>query len=284
MSKNHNKKRNTALLWEFLVRHISKCIIENKKEEAKKAINLSKRYFSKKSPLFYELKLFDAVLDTTVKSTESAHKILNEIYRLSRKINVREVDASKSKLIKEINYTFDKDQFYGCKVPNYVVYASLQTLINEVKNKKKNLNALDKIKLEERIVDYLVKENKQDPSKLFVTNPDYNNVVYKLVIKKFYDKYSNKLNEDQRKLLTKYVVYLISENASILQASIEKEVKKAKQVLKSIRDKNILEDKDLMKKMNECYKRLVVTNFDIISEENIIEVLKYMSLVNEVNS
>ena len=54
----YRKKRNVGLIHEFLIRHISKCVVEGNNDEAKKAIDLSKRYFASSTELGKELKLF----------------------------------------------------------------------------------------------------------------------------------------------------------------------------------------------------------------------------------
>ena len=79
IKKIHNKRRNAALLYEFLIRHISSCLVSGKNEDAKKALDLSKKYFIKGTSLHQELELSKNLLTTSVKSKESAHKLLNEI-------------------------------------------------------------------------------------------------------------------------------------------------------------------------------------------------------------
>jgi len=282
----HNKKRNSALLYEFLVRHISNCLINNQKSEAGKAMSISRKYFSKGTELYKDLRLFNTILGTKVKSRNSAQKVMNEVLSTAiSNTNVRKLDMEKSKLIKEINHTFSGEEFYSYKIPNYTVYASIQTLFGDRRNKKKILNSIDRIKLEDNIVEHLVRaENSNNVIDTLKVNPNYNNAVYKFAIERFHKKYDKKLNESQKRFLTKYAVYLISENKGIMQSAIQKEVEIIKEELKNIRDESIAVDKDLMSKINECYKKLVTTNFDNICERNILDILQYMKLVEEVKS
>jgi hypothetical protein len=251
------------------------------KEDANKAVALSKRYFSKKKALHEELSLFNALLATQVKSRQSAEKILGEVSKSASKMNARKLDAEKSRLIKEINHTFG-DAVYGYKIPNYTVYASIQTLFSDARNKKK-LNAVERIKLEDTIVEHLVKEQTDKVVDKLKTNPDYNNAVYKFVIERFHKKYSDKLSESQKKLLTKYAVYMISENKGVIRSAVDKEISEVKHKLKHIRDKSLLDDSDTMAKITECYKKIVTTDFSEINEQNILDVLRYMKLAEEVD-
>jgi hypothetical protein len=276
----HNKKRNSALLYEFLIRHISGCLINDDKQGAAKAMDISKRYFSQGTALRDELNLFNSILKTNVKSRDSAQRILNEVLRDAARMNSRRLDAEKSNLIKEVNYSFD-DRFYRYKIPNYTVYASICTLLNEKRNKKKVLSSVNRIKLEDSVVEHLV--NKEAPvNGGLKIDPNYNNVVYRFATQKFHKKYENKLNESQKRLLTKYAVYLISENKDAMDKAIQTEVANIKKRLVNIQDVSVMKDKELMSKLRECYTKLSEVNFDVITEEKILELLKYVKLADEV--
>lgn len=278
----HNKKRNTALLHEFLVRHITKCLVNNRKDEAKKGVEISKKYFSKGSALNQELSLFKTLVDVKVNSKESANKILNEVCLQSQKINARELDVQKSKLVKEINYNFKDQDFYGYKIPNYKIYASAQLLLNESRNKNKILEGIDRIKLEDVILEHLSQKEKNAVVEKVKIDPKYNSAVYKFVIQKFNEKYDQHLTENQKKFLTKYVVSLISENNSVLKAAVEKESKIIKERLRNIEDINVQKDKELMNKINECYKKFVSTNFEVLNEQTVVEFLEYIALSEQL--
>ena len=277
----HNKKRNSALLYEFLIRHISGCLINDDKKSAVKAMEISKRYFSSGSVLRGELNLFNSILNTEVKSRNSAQRILSEVLRDAEKMNSRQLDAEKSKLIKEINYSFEGSKFYKHKIPYYTVYASIYTLLSEQRNKKKILSSVNRIKLEDSVVEHLV--NKVKPvNETMKIDPNYNNAVYKFVVQNFHKKYKNKLTENQKKLLTKYAVYLISEDKNVMDKAIQKEVSVIKHKIVNIQDISVMKDQELMKKLRECYTKLSEIDFSVITEDKILELLKYVKLAEEV--
>jgi len=283
--KRHNKKRNAALLYEFLIRHISKCLLSNKKQGAGNALDISKRYFSNGSLLYGELFLFKNILNTRVKSRHSAQKIINDVCDTASKMNSRKLDVEKSKLIKEINHTLKEKTFYNYKIPNYTVYASVQTLLNEIRNKKKSISSVEKIKLEDNIVEYLINDNNNNKNTVQETlkvNPNYNNAVYKFTIERFHKKYDQKLNESQKKLITKWVVYNLSGKTGVLKSALQKESKIIKEKLMKVHDDEIRKDKDLMKKLNECYHKFSSIDFDEITEQKVFDVLQFMKLIEEV--
>ena len=78
MKAKHNKKRNVGLVYEMLLRYITKKIIESDEKSAKKAIKIIERRFDKNTELYKEFRLFNALASTTVSETPVAAGILVE--------------------------------------------------------------------------------------------------------------------------------------------------------------------------------------------------------------
>jgi len=246
-------------------------------------MDLSKRYFGKGAPLREELDLFRAVLDTKVKSRHSAQKLLGEVVRNASKINSRKLNEEKNRLIKEINYNLCNDKFYDHKISNYTIYASMHSLMCEKRSKKKALSSIDKIKLEDSVVEFLVKEGNSKASSLRI-DPNYNNAVYKLVVDRFHKKYKEKLSENQKKLLVKYILSEISQDKEGLKKEILTEAKVIREKITNISDTEILRDQSLADKLKECYKKFSNVDLNDIGESTILEILQYMRLAEEVSS
>src|SRR5947207_849958 len=106
MGRSHNKKRNTGLLYEFLVRHISEGLVSGDERQVHLATKLLKKHFKKGTELHREFKLFHALVNTTVASSDVAKKIVVEAREAAKRYDVAQLDREKSLLIKGINYTF----------------------------------------------------------------------------------------------------------------------------------------------------------------------------------
>jgi succinate dehydrogenase flavin-adding protein (antitoxin of CptAB toxin-antitoxin module) len=279
-----NKKRNSALLYEFLMRHISKCIIEDKKDEANKSVEICKKFFSEGSPLRNELKLFQSVVSSKVSSRDSMNKIIEYACKYASLMNSRILDQEKAKLIKEINYTLSKG-VYDYKVPEYVTFSSLQTLFNESRNKQKKLNGIERIRLQDGLVGRLM-DNAKKPLPEVKFNPNHSNAVYKILVNKFHEKYASRLTENQKKFLIQYTSFLISEDKDSFNAFVNKENSRILSSLTNIKDPKLKEDKELNKKINECvdrYKSKVLSE-SLNDEKVILEFLQYIKLADEVVS
>ena len=62
--KKHNKKRNTAFLYETLINEMTKAVVSNEKEKINKITNIMKKYFNDDSVLKEEVDLYNVLLET----------------------------------------------------------------------------------------------------------------------------------------------------------------------------------------------------------------------------
>ncbi len=58
---NHNRKRNTGLVYEFLTRHLSSQILNKDNDGFKKTYSIVEKYFKTNSPLLKELEIFETL-------------------------------------------------------------------------------------------------------------------------------------------------------------------------------------------------------------------------------
>lgn len=127
----HNKKRNVALIYEQLVRYVSKSLIEGRHDRAKIAMKIVKEHFAKDTQLYKEFRLFNALLRTTVTDKRLADRILSEAREAAKAHDTSSLDREKGKLINSINRELNEAQFYDMRVPEYRDLATVQTLLNE---------------------------------------------------------------------------------------------------------------------------------------------------------
>ena len=133
MTRNHNKKRNIGLMYELLLRYISSSLVENRKKDAQTALDIVSNRFAHNTELYKEFRLFNALAKSTVSDTSVAAAILSEAKSAVRRFNIEKIDGEKSSLIREVNHKLDDSGFYHRRVPDYKIYATIQTLINEWK-------------------------------------------------------------------------------------------------------------------------------------------------------
>ena len=124
MRFKHNKKRNTAFLFEALTRELTTSIISKNNTRKDVIINIIKEHFSSKSVLSRELQIYKGVLDTKFPSMRVAEKVLSESKRQYAQLDEKEIFGYQSKLISDINKKLDKN-VYTNFVPNYKSLANI---------------------------------------------------------------------------------------------------------------------------------------------------------------
>lgn len=278
----HNKRRSTAIIFEMLVRHATSCLMEDKKDEVSKTLSIIKKFFNKGMVLAEELRAFRTLLNSHVKSSETAQKILNEVCKYSKSLSNQNIDKQKSLLIKDINHNLDFKKVYDYRIPEYRTYATVQVLFNNSRTKGNPLDNIEKLKLEEQIVGRLTQGKIEEKVDMLKVNPGYNNIIHKFAIKRFTEKYQNLLSEDQKSLLTRYAVSMLSESDKSFKSFVLGEVDKIKQKLGNIKDEEIVKDSSLMQRINESKQKLINESFDKIDDEKIIRLMQYMALAGEI--
>ena len=78
MKLKHNKKRNTAFVYESLVREMTKAIVEKNLELKDDIVSIIKEHFTKNSLLYRELKLYKTICETYDLEPHTAEKLVYE--------------------------------------------------------------------------------------------------------------------------------------------------------------------------------------------------------------
>jgi hypothetical protein len=193
----HNKKRNVGLIHEQLVRRASELTVEGRIEETNGVIDVMVRHFGQDSELLKEYKLFGALLHARADCRDTARRIIEESKRLSAKHDARKLDVEKSKLIGDINRNVKQEGFYDQHVPNYKLFATVQTLLNEWRGANR-LDAAKLVAYERSLEDHLMRDEDIEP---LIKKENADPLVLNLMIKKFNSKYGSVLNEDQKAIL-----------------------------------------------------------------------------------
>lgn len=222
----HNKKRNTAFLYEALVRELTKATMKKNNEKKNTIVSIFKEFFKPRSPLARDLKLYQNILQTKVDDKRLAEKIVFES-RLERSaIDNKDLFNEQSALISRINKELSPEVFTNF-VPNYKDLATLHQIFNNPR-----IEAKQRVLLEEAVISGMIIEEQEQKQRI----DHIDNIVYESFTKRFNESYEG-LNTRQRDLLQAYIasvgdnlemkVYLDDEISNIkqeLQESVELEI------------------------------------------------------------
>ena len=190
----HNKKRNTAFIYETLSRELTKAIVNKDTAARGKAVIILKEFFMKGSPLAAELELYKILLDTQNVQDKVAERLLHETKLAHNRLHENTIFDAQSKIIAAINKGIGQDM-WGNFVPNFKSLASVSAIFNPRTSVKK------RVLFEQAIVDRMSAKTERSGDEELKS---LDNLTYNSFIKKFNEKYTDLLQE-QKELLNYYI-------------------------------------------------------------------------------
>jgi hypothetical protein len=282
MSRLHNKKRNTALLYEFLVRAISSALVEGDKKKSSTALKVLRKHFKPGTQLYKEFRLFNALVKTTVSSDGVVNAIFQEARAAAANIDLAALDKEKSLLIRSINHGLNDENFYDQPVSEYRLYATVQTLLNEWRKPQGVADIASLAKYEDQLRNWLLSEKKQTEHALMEETPGTTRLIMKVMMKKLNEKYSSALNEDQKDIIRAYAFSTANEDKVTIKRKLE-EVKSG--LLESI-DRYALQKKDdafVVNKLREAKAKIALETLEEVNDSVVSRFMLYSNLRHELS-
>jgi len=273
MKFKHNKRRNTAFLYEALIKELTKVSIRENAEKQKQIVGVLKEFFYKGTILAQELELYKSLYDTTNIKEKQAEKILSEVKKVFFALNHSEIYKQQSRLISRINKGISPRVFNNY-VPNYKSIATIAQIFS------KEVPIKNKVLLEGQIINkmtfnaHALKES---------NDIKLNNAAIRLFSKKFNSVYGD-LFKEQKDLLSKFVSSF-KDNGLELKIFLNEEIGRLKKELNnSFGAPSIKEDTELQKKTEKVLKLLDDFSGQYINESMLKKILNVQKLVREINT
>jgi hypothetical protein len=268
----HNKKRNVALIYEQLVRYISRSLIEGKNDKARAAMGIVKEHFNKDSNLYREFRLFNAMLRTTVSDEKLATRILDEARQAARKHGIKALDTEKGRLISSINKELNESNFFDARVPEYRDLATIQTLLNEWR-KGDDANIPVIVEFEGKAIELLM-----TPKKIpeLIKAENVNCLSVKLMREKVANKFGQDLSESQLRLVMSSARGDITTARSIMSENKTSSL----QALRKFASEN--KNEVLSEKIGSVLESVKVLDVNDVSEANVAKFLLLSKLTEEL--
>ena len=190
----HNKKRNTAFLYEALVKELAKATVEKNESTKKQIVSVLKEFFSVGKPLARELDVYKTLYETKEVDKEMAKSLINESKRVYFGLSQPDIFNEQSRLISKVNKDIGKSVFQHF-MPNYKNLATISQIFDL------DIPIKTRVILEQTLVEFLTTEEHKSKD----LEP-IDNIVYKTFVSKFNEKYSTSLLEEQKTLLTRYIM------------------------------------------------------------------------------
>ena len=262
MKVKYNKKRNTAFLYETLVKELTKSIVAKDENRKKVILGILKEHFGKNSILHKELDVYKSLYETKGVEQNIANKMIQEAKRVYFSLSQQDIFNQQTQVINKVNKQLEPSVF-STFLPNYKDLATISQLFDD------NVSIKHKVLLEQQ-VETMLTESVALKEQM---RPIYN-IIYKQIIKKFNERYSETLLEEQKTLFSKYILSYADDVDFMVY--LNEEIGRIKKVFSeaSLKDS---EKQQLINKIDELKNKPV-------DKEIIESVLSFQSLAKELNS
>lgn len=259
----HNKKRNTAFLFEALVKEQVECVLKKKDKKATLIQKTINKFFAPNTELGKELELYISLSESKKLSSEFAERLISTVKQSRENLNESELWAEQGKLISFINKALGS-HVYENFVPSYRVLATINSIFN------KRLPVKYRALMEQKIKDFLVSSQEKEEE----VNEGVDALVFQKYIENFNNQYSNLLTE-QKELLSKFILYQFGSDIDF-KVYMNEECGRISKIVQSNLNKL---DSDLLKEtVNQCIGDLKNINLKHIDETLIYQMMKYQEL------
>ena len=269
MKLNHNKKRNTAFLYESLIAELTKSSLKNNKKLQESIVKILKEYFGKTKVLAQELKLYKEISELDGYEKNIIEKVIEESKKRRDTLDDKDIFNEQTKLINKINKVVGH-HVYDNFVPNYKSLASIYQIFNKTTPIKA------KVILESNLINELNKTKKA----LQESSPKVSKAVYKIFTKKFNDKYTDLL--ENQKILLKLYIESVKDQGLELQAFINEEISEIRKTINEYANSD--EGKEFKRSISKVREDLDSFKGQYINEDIIKKILRMQSLTEEIKN
>lgn len=271
MKAKHNKKRNTAFIFEALTQEMTKAIISKDEPKKKRVVSIVKSHFKKGTELRKELELYQSLSEHSEIDKGVATRMVQEAKRIHSTVNSEKLFLEQTALINIINKSLSKSVFSNF-VGNYKYLATISQMFST------DAKVKERVLMENTVVDSMTKDAETQEMK------PVGNIVYNSFVKNFNEAYAPVLPDTQKELLGKYISS-VADNGLEFKVYMNEEVGRLKEeVKKSLETKEIIEDIEMKDSTTKVYKILEEMATKQIDEELIQQVMNIQNFVVEVES
>ena len=215
----HNKKRNTAFLYECLIRELTKAIVKEDKQKETTVKNILVEFFKTGKVLKQELDLYKTLQENKGVSESYSRRLMVEVKKDFDGLDRKEVFNEQTALINRINKALGNKAFSNF-IPNYKDLATLGLFFQD-----SSIGAKKRIMLEDKMVNYLTRldENRTEMKPV-------DKLEFKMFVKRFNNTYQNSLLKEQKELLSNYITSF-SDNGLGLKVYLNEEIGRLKKAV-----------------------------------------------------
>ena len=283
MKVKHSKFRNTGLIFELLVKQIASDTLNNRDSAA---VHIVKKYFTGKTALAKEFKLYEFIAKNKNISQSKAEAIVSTITEISRRLDQTQLKESKYNLISDIKENYNVEEFFSIQVRDYKALAALYCLL-EAQNNADLVDPSVLVDNKTTILEHLTSAPQKESDVKDTLIEDYSKydkdlrlLTFKILLEKFNNKYKDLLPE-QKNILKEFITSVNSNTR--LRNVVNEELTKIASDVRDLVSK--VKDEVVKIKLEEVAKAIVpIAKTEKITDSHLDNLMQYYDLVNELRS
>jgi len=269
MKVKHNKKRNTAFIFESLIREVTRAVVQKNHRQKRAITALLREHFHSGSPLRKELECYRALLECSGFDAYTAEKTIHRAKEAHRQLDKTAIFQEQSAIIRKINQSVGAS-FFSNFVPNYRSVASIAQIFSDKTPLKQ------KVILERQILQTLSSEKEEASAPLVPVD----GLVVKQFATNYNDRYAHLLPE-QRHLLEKYIL-AFGDNDVDFRLALGSELKRIHEAVEaSLSLADVSSDDQMVQNTQRVLAQVREFNVSTVGPRELKKVLKLQKLVSE---
>lgn len=283
MKIKHSKFRNTGLIFELLVKQIAADTLSKKDSSA---VGIIRKFYTGKTTLAKEFKLYEFILRNKNVSTQKASNIISTITEISRKLNQDILKKQKYQLIAEIKKSYNIEEFFNIQVSDYKPLAALYCLL-EAQNNDQLVDPDYLVNNRTTILEHLTSSevNKSDVEDSVIQefakyDKDLKLLTFKILLEKFNDRYKD-FSPEHKNILREFITSVNSTTRlrNVINEELGKISKAVTKLIPSIKN-------DVIKiKLEEVAKNIIpISKKEKVSDTHLVNIMQYYDLIKELKN
>tara|TARA_R100000664_G_C2730927_1_gene121524 strand:+ start:130 stop:960 length:831 start_codon:yes stop_codon:yes gene_type:complete len=271
MKTKYNKKRNTAFVYEALIREGTSAILQGDHDRKNTVVKLIKKHFTTDSILYKDLQCYQSLYETKGLEKQTCQKIIREAKLASRLLDTQGLFVSQSDLINDVNKELEPSVFNNF-VPNYKSLANIYKMFSH------NTDPKSAVILEELVLEHMCAPvEKEEPVQV-------DSLVVESFVEKFNNKYEESLLTEQKTLLNLYISSFV-DNSLELKMFLNEEISRLKNELQKSKDnEHISSDEQMTSKTIDIIEKLESYKNAEADQNMMLTILRVQQLVGEINN
>ena len=271
MKNKHNKKRNTAFVFEALAREATVAILKGDIDRKTKVVSIVRKHFTGDSLLKKDLECYRSLYENQNIDEATSKKIVEAVMAAKRLIDPDGLFKQQTEVINDINKELSPQTFNNF-VPNYKSLATIAKMFNTNSPKQS-------VMLESKIIEGMVGKIEEQ------TMQPIDSLTFATFTKSFNTKYGSSLLSEQKELLNHYISSFSSDELET-KIYLNRELGRLKQSLsEAIHIEEIANDPEMIRKTNEIKQRLDGLSKETkLNESTLLTILRTQELVKEIYS